>query len=116
MFPLQVRQTGYTRSHIANRARRVIFTLCSGLVRPHQDLCPVLGPPVQEGCGKTGEGPTEAAKMVRGLEHSTCEGRELALSSLLKRRQRGHLPGACDCLKGSYRHETAKLLQRQTMQ
>ena len=88
-------------------------------MRPHQDLCPVLGPPVQEGCGETGEGPAEAVKSLGalgGLEHSACEGREPGLGSLVKRRQRGHLPGACDCLKGSYRHECAKLLQCQTTQ
>ena len=72
----------------------------------------MLGPPVQEGCGETGEGPAEAVKSLGalgGLEHSACEGREPGLGSLVKRRQRGHLPGACDCLKGSYRHESAKL-------
>lgn len=51
--------------------------------------------------------------MVRGLEHSTCRGREPGLGSLV---ERGHLPRACDCLKGSCRHERAKLLQHQTMQ
>lgn len=44
--------------------------------------------------------------MVRGLEHSTSWGREPGLGSLV---ERGHLPRACDCLKGSCRHERAKL-------
>lgn len=66
----------------------------------------MLGPPVQEGCGKTGEQPAETTKMVRDLEHSASEGRGLDLGSLVQRRQRGHLPGACDCWKGSDRHES----------
>jgi len=36
------------------------------------------------------------------------------LGSLVRRSQRGHLPGACDCLKGRYRHESTKLQQRGT--
>jgi len=34
----------------------------------------VVHPPVQEGHGEIGEGPEEAAKMVRDLEHSAMRG------------------------------------------
>lgn len=66
----------------------------------------MLGPPVQKGCGKRVEEPAETTKMVRDLEHSASEERGLVLCSLVRRRQRGHLPGACDCWKGRDRHES----------
>lgn len=75
-------------------------------MRPLQDSSPPLGPTVQEGCGKTGEEPAESRKIVRDLKHSAFEGRELDLGSQVRRQQRGHLPGAFDCWKGSDRHES----------
>jgi len=48
--------------------------LCSGETPPGV-LHPVLEPSAHEGHGPVGVGPEETTKMVRGLEHLSCEER-----------------------------------------
>jgi len=65
---------------------------CPLLLCPHEApsglLCPCLGTPVQEGYGAGGAGPDEVMKMIRRLEHLSCEDKlgEPGLFSLERRK------------------------------
>jgi len=75
-------------------------------LRPHHKSCIQLwSPQAQEGHGPTGASPEEATKIIRGLEHLSCEDRlrELGLFSLQNRRLRGDLIAAFQYLKGPAR-------------
>jgi len=92
---------GCIKRTVASRAREGILP---GETLPGI-LHPALEPPAQEGPGAVGGGPEEATKMIRGLEHLSCEERlrKLGLLSLEKRRLWGDLLAALQYLKGACR-------------
>jgi len=80
---------------VATRSRERILPICSGETSPGV-LCPGLEPSAQDRHGPVGTGPEEATKMIRVLEHLSCEERlrEFGLFSLEKRRLQGDLTAA----------------------
>ncbi|KAF4798722.1 hypothetical protein TURU_061853 [Turdus rufiventris] len=80
----------------------------------HWNSVSSCGAPAQEGHGPAGESPEQVTKMIREMEHLSCEERlrELGLFSLEKRRFQDDMAVVFQYLKGIYKKDGEGLFTR----
>ncbi|KFQ68323.1 hypothetical protein N335_06841, partial [Phaethon lepturus] len=106
---------GCIQRTVASRSRVGILPLWSSLVRPHLESCLQLwSPQHRKDMDLLERVQRRPTKLIRGLEHLSCEDRlrQLGLFFLKKRRFRGHLIAAFQYLKGSYMKDGDRLFSR----